>query len=118
MSKETFKVFVKEHPELAQAVAANKTSWQKLYETFDLYGKDSPVWQQYQQTDKVREASRNKMGFQELSQLVNGMDLNTIQKGVNGLQKAIGLLQDLTTTNKNEERPPYEERPINKYYED
>ena len=45
------------------------------------------------------------------------MDLETQQRGVNGLEKAVSLLSDLT----NKDEPvvnTYQERPINKYYED
>ena len=45
------------------------------------------------------------------------MDLETLQRGVNGLEKAVSLLSDLT----NKDEPvvhTYQERPINKYYED
>ena len=34
MSKETFKVFARSHPELATQVINNTTSWQKLYELY------------------------------------------------------------------------------------
>ena len=38
MSKEAFKKFVREKPELSQLVLKGSTTWQKLYETYDLYG--------------------------------------------------------------------------------
>ena len=38
MSKETFKEFVRLKPELIKQVNSNKTSWQKLYEIYEIYG--------------------------------------------------------------------------------
>ena len=47
MSKDTFKTFAKSHPELAKNVMSGKTSWQKLYELYDIYGENSNVWDTY-----------------------------------------------------------------------
>ena len=47
MSKETFKNFVRNYPELGNSVMDNKTSWQKLYELYELYGENSSVWDKY-----------------------------------------------------------------------
>ena len=44
MSKESFKEFIKKRPELAQAVFNNKTTFQKLYEAYDMYGEESTVF--------------------------------------------------------------------------
>ena len=44
MSKESFKKFIKTRPELAKAVFNNKTTFQKLYELYDMYGEDSDVF--------------------------------------------------------------------------
>ena len=43
MSKETFKTFAKQHPELAKTVLNGTTTWQKLYEIYDIYGIDSSM---------------------------------------------------------------------------
>ena len=45
MSKENFKHFAKRHLELAEIVLKGKTTWQKLYELYDIYGEESDVWQ-------------------------------------------------------------------------
>ena len=34
MSKETFKAFARNHPELATSVLKNNTTWQKLYDIY------------------------------------------------------------------------------------
>ena len=53
MSKETFKSFVRVHPELADYVLKNSISWQQLYEIYELYGDNSSVWNKYFTKEKV-----------------------------------------------------------------
>ena len=50
MSKESFKLFARLHPELADSVINNNITWQKLYELYDIYGENSSVWNQYLNT--------------------------------------------------------------------
>ena len=47
MSKETFKMFVRSHPELVNYVNNNKMSWQRFYEMYDMYGENNSVWNSY-----------------------------------------------------------------------
>ena len=47
MSKEGFKIFARNNPNLARKVNANEISWQKLYEMYELYGENSNVWNDY-----------------------------------------------------------------------
>ena len=48
MSKiEDFKKFIYNHQEFIDMVKTNKTSWQKLYELYDLYGEDESIWSRY-----------------------------------------------------------------------
>ena len=117
MSKESFKAFIKKRPELAQAVFNNKTTFQKLYETYDMYGEDSNVYDELLTTkNEVKEASSTS--FKEITNLFKNIDLDTVQRSVNGLQKAVSLISEIVPKNNDEYIPNYEERPINKYYED
>ena len=47
MSKEAFKIFARNHPELATQVINDKISWQKLYELYEIYGEDGNIWNKY-----------------------------------------------------------------------
>ena len=38
MSKESFKTFARNNPELASSVLDNKVTWQQLYELYEIYG--------------------------------------------------------------------------------
>ena len=96
MSKDLFKKFVRLHPELGNSVMDNKTSWQKLYELYEMYGEESNVWDKYISTNKiVEQAKTNETSFGDLINMIRNVDLESVQKGVNNLQKTIGLLQDI-----------------------
>ena len=122
MSKETFKLFAKNHPELATQVMSGKTNWQKLYELFEIYGEDSNVWTSYTSTTRsasTESASGKSASFKDLFNTFKNIDLDSVQKGVTNLQKTIGLLQDIgiggTAT---KAASSYEPRPMYKYFED
>ena len=53
-----------------------------------------------------------------MQNLEDNMDLDTIQKGVTSLQKAVNLIGEIMPKNNNDNIPNYDERPINRYYED
>lgn len=114
MSKELFKNFVKSHTELADLVMMNKTSWQKLYELYEMYGAESRVWDKY----LTKSVNENKSAsFSDIVSMIRKVDLESVQKGVTNLQKTIGLLQDIgvgSTTKDN----VYEPRPLYQRFED
>ena len=64
MSKESFKEFIKNKPYLAKAVFDGKTSFQKLYETYDLYGEESDVFNNYLNTNTNTVTTNNKEELQ------------------------------------------------------
>ena len=108
MSKETFKVFVRKHPELATKVLKGTTSWQQLYEIYELYGEDNSIWNTYFTketiTDTITTSASTIKDF--ISNLKN-IDMDSVQKGITNIQKTIGLLQDIGLTNNKEPQPIY-----------
>lgn len=126
MSKETFKNFVRSHPELANHVMKKNASWQQFYELYDLYGENNSVWNDYIKTTSPttetvassKNTRENAMG--ELIKMVKNVDLNSVQKTVGNLQKTIGLLQDLGIGAGSAAiaEKPYEPRPMYRYFED
>lgn len=119
MSKETFKSFVRNYPELSNSVMNDKTSWQKLYELFELYGEDSNVWDKYitRKASLASSSTSMESSFSELINMIKKVDLDSVQKGVNNLQKTIGLLQDIGIGTKPKEQT-YEPRPLYQYFDD
>lgn len=90
MSKESFKIFAGNHPELADHVLNGEVSWQKLYELFDIYGENSSVWSKF-----INTTSNSEIGFKDILNNLKNIDVDSFQKGIDNLQKTIGLIQDL-----------------------
>ena len=90
MSKESFKIFARNHPELVSHVMSGDTTWQRLYELYDIYGDDNNIWSKYITNKAVENAS----SFKEVFNNLKNMDMNSLQKGVENLQKTIGMLQE------------------------
>jgi len=111
--KEEFKVFVKKHPELVNYVKMRKNTWQDFYEIYDMYGDDESVWNKYKEDDRT-------LPLAELSNIVKNINMDTIQKHINNAQKAINVIQELTTKNPSKGIPniPKSPRPINKFFGD
>ena len=118
MSKESFKEFVKKHPGLANYVNNNSMTWQKFYDMYDLYGESNDIWNKYF-TD-ISSPNVKIDNIKELLQMVRNVDLDSVQKSISGMQKAIGLIQDLgigkASSDSSDDR--YEPRPMYKYFED
>lgn len=112
MSKDTFKIFAGKHPELAATVLKSKTTWQKLYELYDIYGENSTVWDNFFTSQPAKEP------LKELFQTFKNLDMEQVQKGVTSLQKTIGLLQDIGLNNNDLVRPQYEPKPLYTYFDD
>lgn len=89
MSKESFKYFASQHPELADHVLNGEVSWQKLYELFDIYGENNSIWNRYLSN------TNSDVGFKDIFNNLKNIDVDSFQKGIENLQKTIGLLQGL-----------------------
>lgn len=113
--KEEFKNFVKTKPELIDYVKSGEMTWQKFYEIYDLYGEESKAWESYRSPSPIENVSK-------ISDIVKGIDVSSIQKHIETAQKALGLVQEMTTKNvsnvANVAKGPSSPRPINKFFED
>ena len=122
MSKVEFKEFVSKNPYLINQVTSGKTSWQKLYEIFDLYGESSTVWDNYKEIKTNARTTTNSnlnTGFKDLLNMVKGVDLESVQKGLNSLDKAIEAFKGIIPNNSSTPlKDVYEPRPTYKYFED
>lgn len=116
MSKEAFKTFAKAHPEIATSVLNNQTTWQKLYELYEIYGEDSTIWNNI--LNKTTTSTDPISSFKELFSTFKNIDLNSVQSGITNLQKTLGLLQELGVGKRNNQSLPYEPRPLYQYFED
>ena len=111
MKKEAFKEFARSHPELINYLKNNSNmNWQKLYEIYDIYGEDEKVWEPY--------LSNNNTSIKDI---LNGVDTKKVQEHIGTAQKALNLIQELTT--KGGEtldtiKGPILPRPITKFFGD
>jgi len=105
MSKENFKVFVRKHPELADYVLKNNTSWQQFYEIYELYGENNSIWNNYFTKETSITSGANTI--KDFISNLKNIDMDSVQKGITNIQKTIGLLQDIGLTNSNEPQPIY-----------
>lgn len=122
MSKIEFKKFIKKNTHLIDYVQSGTTTWQKLYELYDLYGENSNIWDKYTkniETEKPKPSISNQSSLKDLFSLIKGVDLNAVQKGLNSLSKTIDTFKDFVPKdNKNISTDNYEPRPTYKYFED
>lgn len=105
--KEEFKSFVRQYPSFASYVQNKSTTWQELYELWDMYGDDDKVF------------SRYKTVGTDLNNVINGIkniNMDSVKKNLNSIEKGIKLLQDFVK--KEDTVPTYEPRPIFKRFED
>ena len=112
--KEEFKAFAKSHPELIKSVHSKDSSWQELYEIYDIYGDDDRAWNNYLNKDNTTNPINN------FSDIVKKIDMDSVQKHINTAQKALGLVQELTGKSAPSvaSKGPVTPRPINKFFED
>ena len=114
MSKELFKNFVRNHPEVGNRVINGETSWQKLYELYEIYGENSNIWDKY----VIKSNSLTKdSSITDLISLIKRIDLDSVQKGVTNLQKTIGLLQDIGIGS-SVKQEQHVAKPLYKYFDD
>lgn len=128
MAKEDFKRFVRSHPELVNYVNKGSMSWQKFYEMYDIYGESNSIWNNYRvtsdtnntntinQTTSTRSSTVGDTSLKDLFNMVKKIDLDSVKKGAEGLQKAIALVQDFNFGSKPTNN--YQARPLYKHLED
>lgn len=122
--KDEFKDFAKTRPELVEFIKDGSMSWQSFYELYDIYGGDDTVWSKY--SVPKQDASKNKLSFTGINDLVKKVDMNSVQKHIGTAQKAIGLFKEFGVKNTetaaktigNLGSSPSIPRPINKFFGD
>lgn len=112
--KEEFKEFVKKNPNLINYINNNQMTWQKFYEMYDIYGENNDVWDKY---INVREEKiGTTIGIAEAFKWFKNIDLDSVQSGVNNLQKVVDIIQDFGS--KNTKKENYKPRPLYKHFDD
>ena len=115
MSKETFKLFARSHPELANTVINGNATWQQLYELYEIYGEDNSIWNNYFTSNSlVDNISNGASTFKDFVNTFKNIDMDSVQKSITNIQKTIGLIQDIGISNNTDNAT----RPIYKMFED
>ena len=121
-NKEEFKLFVKSHPELIRYVKNGEMTWQKFYETYSLYGKENDVWNKYfSSNEEIKENTNEKkdsVSLTDVIDMVKKVDLNSVQKNITNISKALGIVQSLITKDEVNTPESYTPRPLYKKFED
>ncbi len=119
--KEEFKTFVKGHPELIKFIKSNQMTWQKFYEIYDIYGNENEVWDKYfkdmKEENSAPRETNNSFSVSELIDMVKNVDLDSVQKNITNISKALGLVQSLITKDE-VSTDTYTPRPLYKKFED
>lgn len=118
--KEEFKTFVKLHPELIRFVRTNEMTWQKFFEIYSLYGKDSEVWDKYFNKNISNDKFENSkdLSVNELVKMAKNIDLEALQKNITNINKGLALIESLIAGGSTTETESYTPRPIYKKFED
>ena len=119
--KDEFKEFVRKNPKLISYVKKGEMDWQKFYEIYDLYGEEESAWNNYLVKEEVRSttAVTSGLGFSEIMNFIKNIDLNSVQEGVNSVQRVLGVFQDLTVKDTNtQKKEEYKPRPLYKHFDD
>lgn len=96
--KDKFISFVRENPSILDYVKRNNISWQSLYEVYTMYGDDKKIWDKY--------LDNKESSVDELVSMIKKVNLESIRKVVDSLQKTLNIVQDIA----GKEEIPYEKR--------
>ena len=88
-----FKEFVKDKPFLREKVNNGETTWQSLYETYDLFGKDADVFKEVKEESKNKDTRNNP---NSLLKMLEGVNLDKINENLEGMKKILGVLGEFT----------------------
>lgn len=92
-----FKQFVKDKPFLANKVKDGTFSWQTLYETYDMFGKDHEFFKDdtiNETTSDNKEDDKNNDSLGKLFKQLSKVDTKKISDGLENVKKIVGLIDE------------------------
>ena len=96
MSKlDEFKVFIKNNPFLINKVHNNEITWQKLYETYDIYGPNHELFLD----NKINKNTSNILSKEGINNAINAfksVDLEKVSSSLDQVKKVVGAIQEIT----------------------
>ena len=110
---DNFKIFIKNNPTFASYIKDDSMTWQKFYELYDMYGEDSPIWDEYKKEKKKSNT------LNDIVNMAKNIDMDKLQDGVNSLSKAVGLFSDIfANRNSSNNTNTYKPRAIYRRFDD
>lgn len=111
MSKlDSFKKFISNHQEFIDIVKSGESTWQSLYELYDLYGEKEEIWNRYIHSKK------ETFSIKGLLNTIKSIDISSLEENINSIQKAVTLVEELTKETKKEEKTKGKETKIDNLY--
>ena len=94
---EKFKEFIKDKEFLIDKVNNKETTWQNLYEIYDLYGEDASIFKN-NNIDKEKEehSTNNHNKVSSLLKAFEGVDVNKINENLEGVRKILAVLGEFS----------------------
>ena len=105
--KEEFKRFIKDKEFLIDKVNKGETSWQKLYEIYDLYGENASIFKE-EEKEETRENKTNN-----LLKAFEDIDVNKINENLEGVRKILAVLGEFTRKDDTKVKRSYNKRSSN-----
>lgn len=101
---ENFRDFIKDKEYLQKKVKSGETTWQELYEHYDLFGENDEIFNAPQdetktdenETKKNTEDKKDDSTMTSLFTLLSGLDVDKISDGLNGMKKVLNILSEVT----------------------
>ena len=121
---DNFKSFVRKNPNLITYVREKNTSWQELYELYDLCGEDPTIWNKYlnKEEKKIEEQTTSTSNTNPLNNILTmakNIDADKLQDGLSSIQKAVDLFVGLLVKDKvTSTKSDYLPRPVYKRFDD
>lgn len=121
---DNFKSFVRKNPNLITYIREKNTSWQELYELYDLYGEDPTIWNKYlnKEEKKIEEQTTSTSSTNPLNNILTmakNIDADKLQDGLSSIQKAVDLFGGLLVKDKGTStKSDYLPRPVYKRFDD
>lgn len=99
---EEFRKFASQKPHLKDLVKEGKTSWQELFEHYDIYGEEDELFKEEEKkeyssfSEKTTKEEPKKDSLNSIFDTISGFDPDKLSDGLNGMKKILGILQEVT----------------------
>lgn len=90
-----FKKFIKNNSFLVDKVHNKETTWQKLYEIYDIYGPEHEMFKKNIINNKAS-SLLTKDGLNNAFNVIKNVDLEKVSNGLENVKKVVGAIQEIT----------------------